>query len=50
MRIVEADTERLLPEIRRVMGPNCRVVIRFVETIPPLPSGKHRFTVSLLSD
>ncbi len=42
-----------LDEIRRsfqrVMGGNCRVEFDFVDTIPPLPSGKYRYTVSLVS-
>lgn len=31
-----------------VMGPACRIDFEFVDDIPPLPSGKYRYTVSLV--
>ena len=47
---VAADMERVLRETQRVMGEECQVEVRFVAEIPPLPSGKHRFTVSRLEN
>ena len=32
--------------IRQVMGPKCEVEFEFVESIPPLASGKYRYTIS----
>lgn len=46
--VVAEDTDAVLRETRRVMGAACRVEVRFVDEIPPSPSGKHRFTISRL--
>lgn len=33
--------------LQRVIGPACQVDFEFVDAIPPLPSGKYQYTVSL---
>jgi phenylacetate-CoA ligase len=43
-----AALEEIRGSLRRVLGPACRVDFEFVEDIPPLPSGKYRYTLSLV--
>jgi phenylacetate-CoA ligase len=40
--------EEIRDSLLRVLGPACEVEFEFVDAIPPLPSGKYRYTVSLV--
>jgi phenylacetate-CoA ligase len=44
--LAEALTVDLTEKFRAVMGAGCRVDFHLEEDIPPLPSGKHRHTIS----
>ncbi len=45
----EGALEEIRSSLQLVMGPACQVTFEFVEAIPKLPSGKYRYTVSLVS-
>jgi phenylacetate-CoA ligase len=40
--------EEIRTSFRRVMGDTCQVEFEIVDSIPPLPSGKYRYAVSLV--
>ncbi|HLK60052.1 MAG TPA: hypothetical protein VKU00_26060 [Chthonomonadaceae bacterium] len=40
------DTTEMAAKIKLVMDPDCQVQVEFVEDIPPLASGKYRYTIS----
>lgn len=44
----EGALERIRSSLQSVMGPACRIDFEFVDSIAPLPSGKYRYTVSLV--
>jgi phenylacetate-CoA ligase len=41
--------EEIRSSLQRIMGSACQVAFEFVDAIPKLPSGKYRYTVSLVS-
>lgn len=41
-----ADTEEIKRMVRRGMEADCTVTVQRVDAIPPLPSGKYRYTIS----
>ena len=43
---VKQGMEQLKKDIKHVMGEDVRVEVRFVEDIPPLPSGKYVYAIS----
>ena len=47
---IAADLARYDEHARTVMGPACRVEYEFVEAITPSPQGKHRYTISKLTE
>jgi phenylacetate-CoA ligase len=44
----EGALERIRSSLQGVMGPACRIDFEFVDSIAPLPSGKYRYTMSLV--
>lgn len=40
------DTQEMVSKIQLVMGAECKVMIEYVDDIPPLASGKYRYTIS----
>ncbi|MDF1544726.1 MAG: hypothetical protein P1R58_06445 [bacterium] len=46
LRSGELDTQPLLNQITEKVGPSVRIEIEFVDSIPPLKSGKFRFTIN----
>ncbi len=52
IRVVSTDEnpnlDDIIKSIKTKAGSNISVTVVFVDEIPPLPSGKHRFTISLL--
>ncbi|WP_223701282.1 phenylacetate--CoA ligase family protein [Sutcliffiella deserti] len=42
----KANLDQMKEKIQLVMGKQCQVDIEFTEDIPPLPSGKYRYTIS----
>jgi len=44
----EADQRDIEDKIKLVMGRTCSVDYEFVDTIPPLASGKYRYTISMV--
>jgi len=45
-RTQRSEFEQMERDIKKAMGPGCRVEFRFVDEIEPSPSGKHLFTIS----
>lgn len=43
------DLHPLIEEVSRLVGPSVRASVRVVETIPPAPSGKHKFVISCVT-
>ncbi len=42
----QAELDEITEKTRQVMGPDCQVIIKFVEDIPPSPSGKSLYLFS----
>jgi len=45
----ESALAEIRSSVQRVMGSACQVAFEFVDAIPKLPSGKYRYTVSLVA-
>jgi phenylacetate-CoA ligase len=46
IKVKEVDTIEIIDKIKMIMGGDCIVEIEFVNEIPPLASGKYRYTIS----
>jgi phenylacetate-CoA ligase len=46
---LDEELADITEQTRAVMGASCHVGFEFVDEIPPTPSGKHRFTISLVT-
>jgi len=42
----EHDIDVITSKIRHVMGEDCKVVLKFVDEVPPTASGKYLYTIS----
>ena len=42
----QGDIDVITGKIKQVMGTDCKVEFKFVDEIPPTPSGKYRYTIS----
>lgn len=49
-RELEREKQDLEAKVRRVLGADCRLDLELVGDIPPAPSGKYRYTVSMVAD
>lgn len=49
-RELEREKQDLEAKVRLVLGADCRLDLELVGDIPPTPSGKYRYTVSMVAD
>jgi phenylacetate-CoA ligase len=48
--VISADLAKYDQHVRTVLGPDCRIEYEFVDAITPTPQGKHRYTISMLTE